>query len=196
MEKINWGAVQAQEEGEFAKVKPGGYVFQIKDVVDVPDKQYLKIAYDIQFPNELMDFYFNRLQRAGYDYPVFYRSYKEAARGMFKAFLVAVEKSSSNFSADRFDGDERKLKNLYFGAILREEEYINNQGEIKTRLVVYKTCSADKIMSGDFKVPELKKLDPSKVPNSTIQNFQSNNQPSSFQTGFRGQDVTHGKLPF
>ena len=45
MKNINWNEVPDQVE--FDRLTPGGYVCEMKCVVDVPAKEYLKIEYDI-----------------------------------------------------------------------------------------------------------------------------------------------------
>ena len=45
MKNINWNEVPDQVE--FDRLPPGGYVCEMKCVVDMPAKEYLKIEYDI-----------------------------------------------------------------------------------------------------------------------------------------------------
>ena len=163
MQAINWGAVEAQEQQEFKRIVPGGYVCRIIDVKDVPEKEYLHVVLDVA-EGEYANVGEKAEQATGNDwsYIKMYRSYKEKAQGMFKAFLVALEKSNKGFIADKFDGKEYKLKNLLVGIILREEEYVgrdkNGNDVKKTRCVVYSNVSADKIRMNDYKTPVLKEL--------------------------------------
>lgn len=137
---------------------PGGYIIKILGVEDVPNKEYLKISYDIaegQFENYYMDFF----KRFNFWSGTLYRSYKETSLSMFKAFIMAVEKSNNGFV---WNWDEQALKGLKVGVVLGEEEYIPrggyHAGEVRTRLTVSKVVETEKIKSGDYKVPPLKKL--------------------------------------
>lgn len=50
------------------------------------------------------------------------------------------------------------------GVVLGEEEYQANDGTIKTKLVVSKFTSIDKIREGDFEIPPKKLLNSSAIP--------------------------------
>ena len=79
---------------------------------------------------------------------------------MFKGFTTAVEKSNNGFT---WNWDEKKLKNKVFGVVIGEEEYLNQKGQVRVRNYVAAVRSVDVIDKGDFTIPELKKLDASKV---------------------------------
>ena len=58
--------------------------------------------------------------------------------------------------------DDRNVQGLvgkYFGVVLGEEEYWKNNGDIGKKLYVAQVRSYKAIRNGDFKIPELKKLD-------------------------------------
>ena len=80
---------------------------------------------------------------------------------MFKRMCSAVSKSNGNFvfDGDQINRDERTLVGKYVGIVFQEEEYIGNDGSVKTRLNVYAERPVDDIRSGNFKVPGLKKLE-------------------------------------
>lgn len=160
MKKINWNAVEAVEVGSFARPTAGGYVMNIASVEDVPDREYLLIKLDIA-EGDFAGIGRDTKTRTGKDWGYFrlYRSYKDTALGMFKGFLVALEESNPDFQVATWDHDEQKLERLLIGAVLAEEEYENQQGEIKTALRVHSVMPAGKIRGGEFKVPPLKKLE-------------------------------------
>ena len=89
---------------------------------------------------------------------VYCRSYKEKALGMFKRFCSAISKSNGNFIFDgnTVNSDEKTLAGKKVGIVLQEEEYYGNDGEKKTRLIVDREFSVDKLK--DQKVPKLKAL--------------------------------------
>lgn len=143
-----------QEAGDFNRLTPGGYICGITRVEDVPEREYLKIEYDIA-EGEFKNYFRQLFEKFGFWGGSFIRSYKDNALPFFKAFTTAVEKSNKGYE---FDYDEHKLVRKYIGLVLAEEEYISKYGEIKTRLYVASARSIDAIKQGDFKVPELKKL--------------------------------------
>ena len=160
MKKIeNYEAVEAST-GTFARPTAGGYICRIIEVEDVPLNEqgkgdYLKVEYDIA-EGEFKDYYNDQYARWGGNwYASFIRSYKEKALGMFKHFTNCVEQSNAGYF---WDWNEKGLIGKVIGLVIGEEEYKNNAGEVKTRLVVTQVKTVEEIKNGDFKVPALKKL--------------------------------------
>lgn len=149
MKETNWRNAKTND-----RLPAGGYVCRIEDVQDNPDKEYLYIEFDIA-EGEYKGYYSQLASSFGFWGGRFYRSYKDKALGMFKGFLLAVEESNDGY---KFNNDESTLVGKLVGLILREEEYIGNDGNIKTRLKVSNVKNADAIRDGKFKVPPLKKL--------------------------------------
>lgn len=160
-----------QENTSFAKLPVGGYIVKILNVQDVPEKEYLKISFDIN-EGEHKGFFgkaFKEDTRADKKWPnagSFIRSYKEKALPMFKGFTNAIENSNKGYS---WNFDEKSLVNKVVGIIVGEEEYLNQKGQLRKRTYVSAVRSVDTIKKGDFTVPELKKLDASKATNQTKQ---------------------------
>ena len=154
MKALDLTNVQANAGGEFPRVTPGGYVIGIVSVQDVPEKEYLKISYDIA-EGELKNYYYEMKQRTGYELPCFYKSYKDKALGFFKAFLDAVIASNPGYV---WNNDERTLTRKMVGCVLREEEYRNRSGEIKVSLKPDIFYPAQEIRAGRFEVPDRKCL--------------------------------------
>lgn len=154
MKNIDWNSVD--EAQEFSRLPVGGYICGIVRAEDVPEKEYLRIEYDIA-DGEFKNYYRNQAQRnPDWNWGgVLIRSYKEKAQPFFKAFLTSVEKSNSGF---KFGNDEKTLVRKMVGLVLAEEEYQKQNGSIGTRLYVAQVHSVDAIKKGEYKVPELKKL--------------------------------------
>ena len=150
MKKINLANVE--EFKPFARVDAGGYVCGICAVEDVPDKEYLKITYDI-IEGDLKAHYTNLKKDKGWDLPMFIASYKDSALSFFKGTITSIEKSNKGYT---WDNDETKLKGKKIGLVLYEEEYVKNDGSIGVRMKVDKAHSIDAIKKGDFEVPERK----------------------------------------
>lgn len=163
-----------QAAGEYTKLQPGGYICNITKVEDFPQKEYLKIEYDIA--EGKFKYYFKELsEKFSFWGGSFIRSYKDNALPFFKAFITAVENSNRGY---KFDYNENKLFGKYIGLVLGEEEYVSKDGEVKTRLYVSGTRSVEAIKSGNFEIPDFKRLQ------SLPQLQQSNNQ------------ITDDDLPF
>lgn len=162
MKNINWDNVEEVKEN--SRITAGGYVIGIVKAEDVPEREYLRIDFDIaegEFRGYFKDLK-KRLNSETWPYDgQFIRSYKGKAQGFFKAFLSAVEKSNSGY---KFANDEKTLRGKLLGVVLREEEYIGNDGSVKSRLRVDTICSADDIRNGNFKVQEPKKLPEEEKP--------------------------------
>ncbi len=164
MQKIDWSKVEAAKEG-YAAPPAGGYVLAICKVEDVPEKQYLKIFYDIAGAavpenEEFVGYYAQRIDRFNGqgNLPFFIRSYKNSALGFFKAFLKALEASNSGFVADSFNSNEQQFAGMAVGAVLGEEEYVYND-KLRVRLKVSSLTSVERISTGDFKIPAIKKYE-------------------------------------
>ena len=165
----NYETVQATT-GEFKKPTPNGYICKITLADDYPfdantgKGAYLKIEYDIA-SGEFKDYYTEQYNRFGGDFwaATMFRSYKETALGMFKRFINCIEESNIGY---KWNWDEKTLQGKFIGLVIGEEEYWKNDGTIGTRMYVKNVKTVEQIKHGDFKVPELKKLDGVSAPTS------------------------------
>lgn len=148
MKKLNLENVK--EFTPFEKVEAGGYVCGIYAVEDVPEKEYLKISYDI-VEGEKKGFYSKLKKEKEWALPSFIASYKETALSFFKGTITSIEKSNKGF---KFDNDETKLVGKKIGLVLFEKERINNNGKKVVDMRVDKAHSIEAIKSGDFEIPE------------------------------------------
>ena len=147
--------------GDYDRLPAGGYVCRIVKVEDVPEKEYLKIYYDI-LDGDYAKYWEGVYERNGKQYwpGNFIRSYKETAIGFFKGFIAAVDESNGTKFSDAIEGgfDEQKLLRQKIGLVIGYEEYRNKNGELRERAYVSRNTSIQKIQDCDYKVPELKKL--------------------------------------
>ena len=176
MKKLNLDNVQ-----EFTRFKNpvGGFICEIKTVEDVPEKEYLRIGYDIAeaLNNEQKEFvgmYEKRKKERDFDYPTTVVSYKENSLPFFKGFITALENSNRGY---KWDNDETKFVGKLIGFVIGEEEYEgkdkNGVPKVKVRTYVAERHSVDAIKEGDFDVPEFKKL--TKAPVERASNPFANN---------------------
>ena len=176
MKKIDLENVQ-----EFTKFKNpvGGCICEIKSVEDVPEKEYLRIGYDIAEAmnieqKEFVGMYEKRKKERDFDYPTTVVSYKENSLPFFKGFITALENSNRGY---KWDNDETKFVGKLIGFVIGEEEYEgkdkNGVPKVKVRTYVAERHSVDAIKEGDFDVPEFKKL--TKAPVERASNPFANN---------------------
>lgn len=177
MKNINWNNVS---EASDARLTAGGYVCGIVRAEDVPEKEYLRIEFDIA-EGPYKNYFRDLRDRLNLDkWPsggVLIRSYKEKAQPFFKSFLTSVQNSNPGYV---FQNDEATLSRKLIGMVLGEEEYEYN-GEVKTRLRVSSTHSVKAIRDKDFTVPEKKCLAPA---------------ATSYTASYEPIDDTSGDLPF
>lgn len=141
------GYEQINEAGEFKPLPKGIYTLVIKEVTDFPEKSYLKIRMDIA-KGEFKD-YFSNIELNEF------RSYKESALSFFKGFMTAVEKTNQNY---KWDWNEKGLVGKFVVGVFDEEEYINNDGELKVRVALQDVRSGEAYREGRIKLPGLKKM--------------------------------------
>lgn len=175
MRVINWSEVPEAAED---RLVANGYICKITAVEDIPEKEYLRLEYDIA-EGPFAGYYQNLYQRANFWGGNVIRSYKESARSFFKSFLTAIQESNHGY---QFQNDEKTLVGKWIGFVLREE-YRKNNGDIGTRLVVDQTRSIDKIKAGDFEVRPKKRIE--QTPNS-----------STYSGGFQPLSDADDDLPF
>lgn len=168
--------------GETAKMPAGGYVVRIQAVrtqgedynhrpIDyVAEKQYVKLIYDIaegDFAGKYSDDYWAGEDK-DYGHQIF-MSWKNL--GVLKNTISCLDESNPGFdSKAAFDADKWMLFiGKYLGIVLGEEEYIGNDGSLKTRFTMPRIKSVADIRAGKFKVPELKRLPESERPKATAE---------------------------
>lgn len=171
MIKLNLDDVK--EASDNKRLVPGGYIAKITSVQDFPDKEYLSIEYDIA-QGEFAGYFQNLFNTFGWWGGRLIRSYKKSAWPFLKTFVIAVENSNKSY---KFDYREQTLRGKNMGVVLAEEEYETKNGEIKTRLYVAKVCDIQSILDEDFKVPDLKKLNPNPAQNYAQDNVYDDEVP-------------------
>lgn len=162
MKNINWNDVQ--EATERRDLPIGGYVAGICKATDEPAKERLNIEWEVaegEFKGYWREQTASLVERGKLNPGEWawggktIKSYKEKALPFFKGFITAVEQSNPGY---KFNNDEKTLRGKLVGVVLREEEYMGNDGNIKTKLVVDRFTSVDKIRSGDYEVRPKKTL--------------------------------------
>lgn len=164
MKKINnWENIQ--EFTTFKRLKPSGYICKILKVEDHPDKEYLKIYFDINRGEDKGYFksQFEKDTRKERKWPnagTFIRSYKDSAASMFKGFINAIERSNKGY---QWNFDEKTLVNKVVGLIIADEQYQNQKGQVRVRNYVAAVRSVETIEKGEYEIPTLKELTTTKT---------------------------------
>lgn len=177
--------------GEFQRMPAGGYVARIQAVrvkgedygrtVDYPEeKMYIKLIYDIaegEFEGRYSDEYWAGIDK-DYGHQIFL-SWKNM--GAFKGNIKAIEESNPGFDAmAAFTADQYALfVGKLVGIVLGEEEYIGNDGSVKTRFGFPRLKSVQDIRDGKFRVPPLKKLNGDSAPSTDTQAAAASPETSS-----------------
>ena len=166
-----YNAAEASTGGcEFKRMTAGGYIVRIQAVrtkgfdygreIDFPEeKMYVKLIYDIdegEFAGKFSDEYWaDDSKDWGHQ---IYLSWKNM--NAFKGNIQAIEESNPGFDAmAAFTADKWALFiGKTVGIVLGEEEYMGNDGTVKTRFTFPRLKSVQDIRDGRFRVPQLKKL--------------------------------------
>ena len=161
---INLGSdydkIPTWQEGTFPKLPAGGYVCIVKKV-SVEDnknnKPMLVLEIDI-LEGEFKGFFKN----SQYPPKIFRNIFdKDNKISPFFKGLLANFGDSNGFSVVGGMFDEKILLNKSIGVVFADEEYESN-GIVKVRASPSFTTTVEIIRNGEFKVPQLKKLQKSK----------------------------------
>ena len=172
MSKLNWNYDEvkkgATEEG-FTTLTTGPQIVKILKAEDIEEKQYLKIYLDIA-EGALKDYFKEMYDRNTYDekkWPnqaTLYRSYKDSAKYFFAGFITAVEKSNDGFVFNPDKDWGQQLKGKLFVANFGEQEYISDETDSNSKLIVktipkiIETRSIKALKEGKVEAPKLTKL--------------------------------------
>ena len=164
----NYDNVKPNYGGSGRKEEPGGYIVKITFVEDNPKKEYLRIEWDYA-EGDLAGAHRECYDSYGFWPAALFRSYKDSAVGMFKAFIESVEKSNEGYKWDNNDpNNEKTLVGKWVGVVTREEEYMSNSGELKTRIIVDRVLPAVDILNGNFTVLPTKRKEASNRSNAVV----------------------------
>ena len=159
----NWENIQ--ESTSFKRLTPNGYICKILSLEDHPDKEYLKMYFDIAKGDDKG--YFKkqydgdtRKERKWPNAGTFIRSYKDSAASMFKGFTNAIERSNKGY---QWNFDEKTLVNKVVGLIIADEQYQNQKGQVRVRNYVAAVRSVETIEKGEYEIPALKELTTTKT---------------------------------
>lgn len=150
--------------GGFRRPEAGGYVVRITKAINNPKNTRIEMEFDI-IEGEFAGYYADLKSRAGFWGGTFSKSYSPKALPFLKSFIELVQQCNPDTTGlvigDFEDIDETKLVGMVIGMVVGEQEYMGNDGKVKTRLDWYNAdyCTPEAVRTGDYKVPEFKALD-------------------------------------
>ena len=141
---MNWDSTAAVIGSGYKALPAGNYKCKIVGCETTQSKngnQMLKIGFDV-VEGEYSGIYMERFENAKKSnadakYPavgIYYQLLGEEHTGRLKGLIQCLEMSNSHF---KWGWDEKALKGLFFAGQFREEEYYNQNGELRssTKLV-------------------------------------------------------------
>ena len=155
--------------GDFERLPKGGYVIKILGVSVEQyrdNEQTLKLGCDI-VEGEYANFYTQQYKNNSNEDKKWSCNYflnipvddgserDEWTKKAFRTAIDALEDSNPDF---HWDWNETKLKGLIVGGLFNEREYIGNDGNVRRSTNLARFCSADKVRSGNYKLPKDKLL--------------------------------------
>lgn len=145
---IKWEEVKESKGGE--KLPSGCYVGKVVGAIDYPDKEYIRLEFDIAEGDFAKHF-----EERGWNGRYWYASYKATALGMFKWMFLRLEESNPGW---KFDGDEHnagQFRGKLAGIVMRDEEYMDAaSGEVKCSQKIAKIVAAQDVRNGTAKPME------------------------------------------
>lgn len=148
--------------GEFKILPPGGHICKIKQAtIDTTQtgKEVLIILFDIA-EGEFANYYGEQFTKKTENNPdaKWQGVYRQLTEGnslkFFKGMIQAIENSNNGY---KWNWDEKTLKGKLFGGVFGQEEYINNNNELKLSTKCRFIRSVEQIRKG-VDAPEVKKL--------------------------------------
>jgi len=163
MNKPNsWDTTEAMVIGDFKTITPGGHICKIKQAkVDETrsGKEILIIMFDVA-EGEFKDFYTTQYDerkktKSDTKYQGIYRQLTEGnSLKFFKGILKSIEESNNGY---KWAWDETTLKGKLFGGLFGQEEWQNNNGDIKLSTKCTQIRTVQAIKDG-VEAPAIKRL--------------------------------------
>lgn len=165
----NWENIKAT--GNYESLPAGGYICCIKAVKEGPNKSGIGSHLEIMFEVSEGEYkgFFERDYRSQNREDKFWSGviyqnvpdetspkYEQQA-GFFKRFIANVEESNPGY---HWNWDEKTLVGRMIGVIFGEREKQSQRGTVYTVTSADSVVSIKTVRSGNYKIPELRKLAP------------------------------------
>ena len=146
--------------GEFTPIQLGGHklvIMQVEEITASNGNQYLKISFDTAKDDVQPAYYSNAYKNDTRDnkkWPgvttLFPTDRDGKTSKSFKTFCTAVEHSNNGFKMVWGDQFCNALKGKAVGGVFGEEEYIGNDGKVKTARKLFWFRGTDKVMAAEI----------------------------------------------
>lgn len=153
--------------GEFTPINLGGHklvIMKVEEVTASNGNQYIKVSFDTAKDDTQPNYYSNAYKQDTRDNKkwsgvttVFPTDKDGKTSKSFKTFCTAVEHSNAGFKMVWGDKFCDALKGKAVGGVFGEEEYVGNDGTIKTARKLFWFRGTDKVM--DAEIPAKRELD-------------------------------------
>ena len=170
---------EAQVLGEYTPINLGGHklvIMQVEEVTAFNGNQYLKVSFDTAKDDVQPSYYSNAYKSDTRDNKkwsgvttVFPTDKDGKTSKSFKTFCTAVEHSNSGFKMVWGDQFCNALKGKAVGGVFGEEEYVGNDGTIKTARKLFWFRGIDKVM--DAEIPAKRTVEPQPASNDGFMNI-------------------------
>ena len=170
---------EAQVLGEFTPINLGGHklvIMKVEEVTANNGNQYLKISFDTAKDDVQPSYYSNAYKSDTRDNKkwsgvttVFPTDKDGKTSKSFKTFCTAIEHSNSGFKMVWGDQFCNALKGKAVGGVFGEEEYVGNDGTIKTARKLFWFRGIDKVM--DAEIPAKRTVEPQPASNDGFMNI-------------------------
>lgn len=160
----NWDQIEAFT-GDFKNITPGGHVCNVVQAtvaLSSTGKEMLIILFDIaegEFESYYLKQHMQKLEtNPDAKWQGIYRQLTEGnGEKFFKGLVTAIENSNPGYTWQWGENTEKSLKGKLFGGVFGQEEYLNNNGEVKLSTKCMYIRSVEQIRKG-VEVPKIKKL--------------------------------------
>ena len=170
---------EAQVLGEFTPINLGGHklvIMKVEEVTANNGNQYLKISFDTAKDDVQPNYYSNAYKNNTMDNKkwsgvttVFPTDKDGKTSKSFKTFCTAVEHSNAGFKMVWGEQFCNALKGKSVGGVFGEEEYIGNDGTIKTARKLFWFRCIDKVMNAE--IPAKRTVEPQPASNDGFMNI-------------------------
>lgn len=161
------GYDEAQVLGDYTPIELGGHklvIMQVEEVTASNGNQYLKISFDTAKDDVQPNYYSNaykndtRTNKKWSGVTTVFPTDKDGKTSkQFKTFCTAVEHSNTGFKMVWGEQFCNALKGKAVGGVFGEEEYVGNDGTVKTARKLFWFRGTDKVI--DAEVPTKRTVD-------------------------------------
>ena len=156
IDRKEWEETQPKVSGNAPQIRPGAYVCRIVSAVDFSQKCYLELKFDFDegaYTNKVykntngdLSKWWNMMIKRSY--------YGNGNNARFKGDITSIERSNPGYVFAEHNFDEATLVNKRVVIVLREEEYVRNDGSVGSSLKIDSLRSIEAFRNGEITIPQ------------------------------------------